>query len=56
MGFADFVVMALLAVVVLLAVRSIVKSYKNGGCGSCRGCERGACSRCMDNERKVKEN
>ena len=39
----DFVVLAVLAVIIFLVVRSMVKSHKNGG--HCSGCSCG-CSNC----------
>ncbi len=40
----EFVVLAVLAAVVALAIRSLCREHKKGGCGgecsSCRGCGR----------------
>jgi len=49
----DLIVLSVLAGVVLLAVRSMLKARKSGCCGSCSGCSgcahAGACSGCGEN-------
>ena len=45
MGMGEWIVLLVLAAVVLLAVRSLVRSRKRGGCGGgCAGCS--GCSGC----------
>ncbi len=39
----DIIVLGVLAIVIFLAARSLVKSRKSGCCGSCAGCR--GCSR-----------
>ena len=41
----DVIVLAVLAGVVLLAVRSLLKSRKEGKCSGCSGCS-GGCAGC----------
>ena len=41
----DIVVLTVLAGIVLLAVRSLLKTRARGGCGSCSGCS-GGCAGC----------
>ena len=41
----DLIVLGVLAGIVFLAVRSLVKNRKTGCCGSCSGCS-GSCSGC----------
>ena len=41
----DILVLSVLAVIVFLAVRSMLKNRKKGCCGSCSGCS-GGCSGC----------
>ena len=40
---ADWVILALLAVCVFLAVRSVLRQRKKGGCPGCGGC--GSCTK-----------
>ena len=41
----DIIVLTVLAGIVLLAVRSMLKSRARGGCSGCSGCS-GSCSSC----------
>lgn len=41
----DIIVLTVLAGIVLLAVRSLIKSRAHGGCSGCSGCS-GCCSGC----------
>ncbi len=41
----DIIVLSVLGAVVLLAVRSMLKTRKEGGCSGCSGCS-GSCSGC----------
>ena len=41
----DIIVLTVLAGIVLLAVRSMLKSRTRGGCSGCSGCS-GSCSGC----------
>ena len=41
----DIIVLTVLAGIVLLAVRSMLKSRTRGGCSGCSGCS-GSCSSC----------
>lgn len=41
----DIVVLSVLAGIVFLAVRSLLKSRATGGCAGCSGCS-GNCSKC----------
>ncbi len=39
MGIGDIIIIAVLALVLLFAVRSVIKRRKSGGCGcGCEGC------------------
>ena len=39
MGAADWIVIGVLAVIIALSIRSMIKLKKNGGCsGNCSGC------------------
>ncbi|MDD6032744.1 MAG: FeoB-associated Cys-rich membrane protein [Oscillospiraceae bacterium] len=40
---ADWVILALLAVCIVLAIRSVLRQRKKGGCPGCSGC--GSCTR-----------
>ena len=50
----DIIVLSVLAGVVILAVRSMIKSRKSGCCGSCSGCSgcahAGSCHGCSGNK------
>jgi len=47
MGFGNIIVMAVLAAIVVLCIRSIYKEHKGGGCtGSCSSCQGGSCGGC----------
>ena len=49
---ANFIVIAILAVVVFFAARSVYKSAKRGGCcGDCSACG-GCCHSCTDEKSK----
>ena len=50
----DIIVLTVLAGIVLLAVRSLLKSRARGGCGSCGGCSgcSGGCSGCPHSNAK----
>lgn len=47
----DVIVLSVLVGIVLLAVRSILKSRASGGCGSCAGCN-GGCAGCPHSKAK----
>ena len=51
----DIIVLSVLAGVVILAVRSMIKSRKSGCCGSCSGCS-GNCAACSRAPRKDDQN
>ncbi len=58
--FGNLIVIAMLAAVVALAVRSLWKSRKSGGgcngdCGNCRGCNRGCTFVMWKNDRFFRE-
>lgn len=44
-GFGDMIVIAVIGLAVFLAVRSMLKDRKNGGCAGCSGCS-GNCGNC----------
>ena len=50
----DIIVLTVLAGIVLLAVRSLLKSRARGGCGGCGGCSgcSGGCSGCPHSNAK----
>ena len=54
MTFGDIVVLAVLALIIGLIIRGMVRNKKNGkvsGCGSCTGCAMaGTCSACKSQE------
>ena len=47
----DIIVLSVLAGIVLLAVRSLLKSRASGGCSGCSGCS-GGCSGCPHSSAK----
>ena len=47
----DIIVLTVLAGIVLLAVRSLLKTRASGGCGGCSGCS-GGCSGCPHSSAK----
>ena len=47
---ANIIVLFILGMVVYFAIRSIVRSHKNGSCGKCGGCS--GCSECSTYENK----
>ena len=47
----DIIVLTVLAGIVLLAVRSLLKSRAAGGCSGCSGCS-GGCSGCPHSKAK----
>ena len=50
----DIIVLTVLAGIVLLAVRSLLKSRARGGCSGCSGCSRcsGGCAGCPHSKAK----
>ena len=50
----DIIVLTVLAGIVLLAVRSLLKSRARGGCGGCSGCSScsGGCAGCPHSKAK----
>ena len=45
LGFGDIIVIAVIGLAVSLAVRSMLKDRKKGGCAGCSGCS-GHCGSC----------
>ena len=54
MTFGDFIVLAVLAMIIGLIIRGMLRDKKKGkscGCGSCSGCSMaGSCSSCKSQE------
>ena len=54
---ATYVVAAILAVILIFAVRSIIKTKKKGGCVGCDSCSGGEGESCLCEElKKMSEN